>query len=107
MIVLPRLLAIAVALTAGAWANSASAQLYSRVYSVEQSTLINSSSGIATSYYMPDGRAFTAYGVPSSSYYPPLPPMAYTTYYAPGGPLTLTSPPCTQPRNRLSGATPW
>jgi hypothetical protein len=93
---------LALAITAGA-ATSAAAQQYTRVYSVEQSSLISSSSGVAAGYYLPNGRAYTAYGVPTTTYYPPTPPVAYTTYFAPGGPLILTSPPCTQPRNRLNG----
>ncbi len=86
---------------------SAQAQQYTRVYSVEQSTLVSSSSGIAASYYFPNGKAYTAYGVPATSYYPPSPPMAYTTYYAPGGPYQFTPAPCGQPRNRLSGFSGW
>jgi hypothetical protein len=82
---------------------SANAQQYARVYSPEQAALVGSSSGVATSYYLPSGKAYTAYGVPTTTFYPPSPPMGYTTFYAPGQRYIYTPAPYGQPRNRLSG----
>jgi hypothetical protein len=85
---------------------TASAQQFTRTYSIEQSTLVSSSSGVATGYYTPGGRIVTAYGVPAGPYLPPSPPSAYMTFYAPGGTRYYAPPsPCPgwEPRNRLSG----
>ena len=92
----------AVAIVAAA-ATQANVQQYARVYSPEQSALVASSSGVATSYYLPSGKAVTAYGVPTTSFYPPSPPLGYTTFYAPGARLIYTPAPYGYSRNRLSG----
>jgi hypothetical protein len=87
-------------------AATARAQQFTRTYSVEQSTLVSSSSGVATGYYTPAGRIVTFYGVPAGPYLPPAAPSAYMTYYAPGGARVFMPPsPCPgwEPRNRLSG----